>query len=245
MPTPRLYDDLAEFWPLISPPEEYEAEAVHLRAILREKLGPGDHSILDLGAGGGHHLAPLAGEFRAVAVDLSPAMLDNLAKLLPEVERHTGDMRTVRLNRTFDAVLIHDAISYLLSEDDIRATFATVAEHLRPGGLLIAAPDYFRENFRDQQVTHSTFRNEETDLTFIEYVHDPDPDDTTIETVMFFLIRLGGQLRVEQDRHTTGLFPRETWLRLMDQAGFDAATRPFVETADGMQHELLVGTLRG
>ena len=195
MPSPRLYDDLSQWWPLVSPPEEYEEEAALLRAILREKLGPGDHSLLDLGTGGGHHLAPLIGEFQATAVDLSPEMLANLAKLLPGVERHTGDMRTVRLDRKFDAVLIHDAISYLTSEEDIRATFATAAVHLKPGGLLIAAPDCFRETFRNLQVTHSTYHRGETDLTFIEYDHDPDPDDTTIETVMFFLIRQGGELR--------------------------------------------------
>ena len=29
----RLYGDLAEWWPLISPPEEYVEEAAHLAAV--------------------------------------------------------------------------------------------------------------------------------------------------------------------------------------------------------------------
>lgn len=39
------------------------------------------------------------------------------------------------LTYDFDAVLAHDAISYMLTEDDLRAVFATARAHLRPGGL--------------------------------------------------------------------------------------------------------------
>ena len=38
----------------------------------------------------------------------------------PGVRAPGGDMRTLRLERTFDVVFIHDAISYLTTEDDLR-----------------------------------------------------------------------------------------------------------------------------
>jgi hypothetical protein len=47
----------------------------------------------------------------------------------------------VRLKRTFDAVLVHDAITYMLTEDDLRATFATARAHLQRGGIFVSAPD--------------------------------------------------------------------------------------------------------
>ena len=144
----RLYDDLAYLWPAISPPEDYAAEAVYWRRALREKLGPGRHHVLELGVGGGHNLSHLTPYFQATAVDLSQRMLALSEKLNPGVEHHLGDMRTVRLGRKFDAVLVHDAISYMLNEDDLRATFATARYHLGPGGVLLAAPDLVKDTFR-------------------------------------------------------------------------------------------------
>ena len=37
----RLYDELADLWPLVSPPEDYAEEAVYWRDAIRDKLGPG------------------------------------------------------------------------------------------------------------------------------------------------------------------------------------------------------------
>ena len=49
--SPRLYSDLAYLWPIISPPGEYAEEAACWREVLQDKLGPGRHHILELGAG--------------------------------------------------------------------------------------------------------------------------------------------------------------------------------------------------
>jgi hypothetical protein len=241
----RLYDDLAYLWPLISPPRDYAREAQDWRDAIRQKLGPGRHEILELGVGGGHNLSHLTGEFRATAVDLSAAMLEHSARLNPGVEHHVGDMRSVRLGKRFKAVLIHDAIDYMLTEADLRATFATAAAHLEPGGVFVTGPDYFRETYGGPRVDSSTNSEEGTELTFIEFDYDPDPKDTTVESIMFYLIRKGGELRIEQDRHVTGLFSLKTWLDLMEEAGFAVEQFPCRHRDDPRQSVLLVGTLRG
>ncbi len=238
----RLYDDLADLWPLVSPPEDYAAGAKKWRDVLREKLGPGRHEILELGAGGGHNLSHLTDDFEATAVDLSEKMLRHSIRLNPGVDHHAGDMRTVRLGKKFKAVIIHDAISYLLSEDDIRLTFETVAAHLEPSGVFLAAPDHFRETFQDPNVHCHTRSDGETVLTFIEYDYDPDPGDTTVESLMFYLIRKGRRLRVERDRHVSGLFPLQTWVRLMEEAGFRVGRLPLNQEDDSGQPFLFVGT---
>jgi len=239
----RLYHDLAELLPLVSPPKDYAEEARLWRNLLREKLGPGRHSVLELGVGGGFNLSHLTGEFEATAVDLSAEMLALCRQLNPGVGLHLGDMRTVRLGRTFAAVLIHDAISYMQTEDDLRATFATAAAHLESGGVFITSPDFFRETFYSPRVEHFTHSDGETELTYLEYAHDPDPADTTIELIMFYLIRRRGELRIEQDRHTFGLFPRATWKRLLEEAGFRVEDRQYHLGPDRCPYVLLVGTL--
>ncbi len=239
----RLYDEFAHLWSLVSPPEDYAVGAVGWREILREKLGPGRHEILELGVGGGHNLSHLTGDFQATAVDLSKKMLANSIKLNPGVEHLVGDMRTVRLGRKFKAVLIHDAINYMLTEDDLRATFATAAAHLDPGGVFIAAPDNFRETFQNHKVGHDTNSDGSVTLTYVEYQYDRDPNDTVVESIIIYLICENGDIRVEHDRHIIGLFPIQTWFDLMEEAGFAAEKRSPPAQHDTHQH-LLVGALR-
>jgi hypothetical protein len=238
-----MYDEFAYLWPLISPREEYAKESQYWKKALRDKLGPGRHRILELGVGGGHNLSYLTKDFQATAVDLSEKMLENSIKLNPDVEHHVGDMRSVRLEKKFKAVLIHDAIGHMLTEGDIRKTIATAAAHLEPGGVLIMAPDSFRETFEGTSVSHSTHSDGKTELTCVEYDYDPDPGDTTTECIFLYFIREGGEARVEQDRLVTGLFSLETWLDLMREAGFDAETVPYDVHEDERKAYLLVGVL--
>jgi SAM-dependent methyltransferase len=240
----RMYNDLAYLWPLISPPDDYATAAKCWRDTLREKLGQGQHEILELGVGGGNNLSHLTKEFKATAVDMSEQMLSHSQKLNPEVEHHMGDMRTVHLGKTFDAVLIHDAISYMLTEEDLMATFETASKHLKPGGIFITAPDWYKETFKGTHLSHTTRTDGSIELTFIEYHYDPDPHDTTIEVVMLYLIRENGFLRIEQDLHILGLFSLQKWLELMTKAGFTVEKQPYPVHDDGREAYLLVGSKR-
>lgn len=242
--TNRLYGDLAWLWPLMSPPDEYAEEAARWREVLREKLGPGRHAVLELGVGGGHNLSHLTAEFEATAVDLSDAMLAQCRALNPGVPTCVGDMRSVRLDRTFAAVLLHDAVSHMLTEEDVAAVFETAAAHLDKGGVVIASPDRYRENFLPPETEHVTNASDTLRVTWFEYTHDPDPDDTVVEHVFTYLIASADGLRIEHDRLHTGLFPQSTWLRLMDQAGFTPEVRTFALQNWPKPYQLLVGVLR-
>lgn len=238
-----MYTDLAHLWPLMSVPADYEAEARHWREALRAKLGPGRRRILELGVGGGNLLSHLTRDFDATAVDLSDAMLANSRRLNPSVEHHVGDMRSVRLGRSFDAVIAHDAVSYLTSEDDLSSTFATAAAHLSSGGVFVCAPDWVRETFRASASAHGP-RGVDPELTMFKHAFDADPTDTTVEEVYLFTLRRGRDVQVVEDRHVLGLFPLATWLALMDAAGFDVEKRPYPVHDDGHEAWLLVGTIR-
>ena len=187
------------------------------------------------------HLTP---EFQASAADISEPMLALSRRLNPRVKHHLGDMRNLRLNQVYDAVLIHDGVSYLLTEQDLSATFDTAKAHLRPGGLLIMAPDWFQETFPGTSVLHWIRDTLRGDLTCIEYLHDPNPGDTTIASVFFYLWSQDGTLRVEEDRHTTGLFPLDTWLRLMREARFSVEQKSFPVYEGGYGGRLLIGQLK-
>ena len=149
-------------------------------------------------------------------------MLENCARLVPKVRRVLGDMRTLRLEEQFDAVLIHDAIDYMRTAADVRAALATAAAHLRPGGVLFVAPTYTKNNFVDGEAEHDA--DASANLTYLSYVHDPVPSDSEYELMLVYLIRDPGTRAVEAtvDRHRCGLFSERQWLVFLRGAGFTA-----------------------
>ena len=238
-----LYNELAYLWPVISPSEDYAEEAVYWLSAIEDALGQGRHHLLELGVGGGHNLSHLTPHHRASAVDVSPRMLELSRKLNPEVDHHLGDMRTVRLGRLFDAVLIHDAISYMLTEDDLRAAFETARLHLRPGGLALIAPDMVAESFREGAVIRWSTAKGDIAVITEERLHDPDPSDTQVESWFTYEITERGSSRVETDVHVTGLFPISAWTSLLTESGFDVELIP-MPGQEGFGEWLISGALR-
>ena len=234
---------MAYLWPIISPPEEYGSEAAFFGDVIREELGPGRHKLLELGVGGGHNLSHLTDDFDCTAVDLSPAMLALSKGLNPGVEHHVGDMRNIRLERTFDTVLVHDSASYLLTEQDLTETFATAAAHLRPGGVLMVAPDWFQETFPDGWVYNWDRQQGDMEINIQEVMVDPDPSDTQVESTYTYTIKKAGVTTVEVDTHITGLFSIQTWSDLMGQAGFRVEARTLPPNEGGYGSWLFIGVM--
>ncbi|HSC28451.1 MAG TPA: hypothetical protein VLD67_14325 [Vicinamibacterales bacterium] len=91
---PKLYDDLAGWWPVLSAPEEYAEEAAFYARTLAAASERPLREALELGSGGGNNGSHLKSRFSMVLVDPSPAMLDVPRRLNPECEHIVGDMRT-------------------------------------------------------------------------------------------------------------------------------------------------------
>ncbi|HAT17595.1 MAG TPA: class I SAM-dependent methyltransferase, partial [Gemmatimonadetes bacterium] len=118
VPAYRMYGDLAPWWPLISPPERYAEEAAFTTHVIQSAAIPVGE-VLELGSGGGHSASHLKANFDMTLVDLSRDMLELSKRLNPECRHEQGDMRTVRLGCSFDAVFVHDAIEYMVTESDL------------------------------------------------------------------------------------------------------------------------------
>jgi hypothetical protein len=140
--------------------------------------------------------------------------------LNPECEHVTGDMRTVRLDRLFDVVFVHDAIDYMTTLQDLGQALETVFVHCKAGGQALLVPDHVRETFQPS-TDHGGKDGDGRGLRYLEWVYDPDDNDTHYITEYVYLLREGNQpVRVEHEQHICGLFPRGEWLRLLRDVGF-------------------------
>jgi SAM-dependent methyltransferase len=222
----RMYDDLASWWHLLTPPADHEWEAAHYAALWRAHVA-GPRTVLDLGAGGGCVASHLRPDFALTLVDRSAAMLATAATVTPGCEHVVGDVCDVRLGRTFDGVLLGDAIMYLTDEAALAAAIATAFAHTRPGGCALFVPDKTRETFRpSESYGGSDTADGARGLRWLQWVRDPDPDDTTFTLDWALMLRDGDRVEVVHERHLHGLFPRATFGRLITAAGFRLIDEP-------------------
>jgi SAM-dependent methyltransferase len=121
--------------------KDYAAECRLLQKIFEESSQSPVKTILDLGCGTGNHLLPLLQKgFKVTGVDRSRAMLTRLLEKAngAGVSVAQGDIRSIRLKKKFDAVLMMFAVlGYQIELADVLAALRTAREHLKPQGLLL------------------------------------------------------------------------------------------------------------
>ncbi len=128
---PRLYD--AVF------PDAEESVGRMCREAFRRYAPAAPQSALDIGCGTGRHLEALAKTVpECWGVDLLDTNVAYARSARPHLHVVQGDMRTVRLGRTFDLVTsFGNALSYALTDGDLARTVDTYATHAHRGTLLI------------------------------------------------------------------------------------------------------------
>ena len=117
--------------------KNYVKEAEYISAILKKnKILKG--RILELGLGTGNHAKYLLKKkYKITGVEKSSSMIA-FAKKIPKLKCVLGDVRIVRLNRKFNAVIsMFHVINYMLSSLDLNNFFKTANIHLNANGLLI------------------------------------------------------------------------------------------------------------
>jgi SAM-dependent methyltransferase len=244
---PRMYGDLAPWWPLLSAPEDYAEEAGIFLAALAAARGSAPRTILELGSGGGNNASHLKRRARMTLVDRAPGMLRVSRRLNPECVHRRGDLRTVRLGRTFDAVFVHDAASYLRTAADVRAAARTAAAHLAPGGAALLVPDHTREDFREE-VSRGGHDGGGRSLRYLAWTDDPDPRDGEYRANYAILLRdRRGRVRTVAETHVLGLHPRALWTAALREAGLRPRMLRFRHSTfgPGVRRVMFVGVKPG
>ena len=128
---PGLYE-------LVYPEPDERTPNMCLRMMSRYLPKP-PGSVLDVGCGTGRDLDVLSRSCPDVrGVDYLPEMVAYASAKRPHLPIEVGDMRTVRLGRTFDVVMsLGSALMYALTNDDVARTLDTLAAHAHAGTLLI------------------------------------------------------------------------------------------------------------
>lgn len=213
------YGDLAWTERLLADAQDYRREAEPLIELIRSAAPVAVQTLLHLGSGAGGHDQFFKQAFKVTGVDASPGMLALARETNPEVEYLEGDMRHVRLGRTFDAVAVPDSSDYLCTRQDIQRTLATAAAHLKSAGVLLLTTKP-AETFCANNFAYSGERDG-IHVTLLENNHVDPYRPESYQAVFVWLIRQDGQLRIHHETHQLGLFPRRVWEEAFERAGFE------------------------
>jgi len=132
-----MFDAYSRYYDLLYQDKDYGAEAVYIDALLQRHSITG-RELLEFGCDTGRHGRLLAERgYRVTGIERSAAMVAQAAAVSGFSCRE-GDIRTLQLDRTFDAVLsLFHVVSYQVSNADVQAVFDRAAEHLGTGGLFV------------------------------------------------------------------------------------------------------------
>lgn len=237
-----MYGELADWFHVLTPPHEYAEEALEIAVTIDALAAHPVGTLLELGSGGGNNASLLKQRYDMTLVDLSPQMLATSRTINPELEHIEGDMRTVRLGRTFDAVLIHDALMHMTTLDDLRSAIETAAAHLRPGGVALFGPDDTTQTYVPTTTSGGDDSGDRA-MRYLEWTHDPEPGSSVVRVTFVYVLRDGSDpVHVLHEEFAFGLFPHATWMQLIENAGMEARSLPSAErTLGGVPRPLFAG----
>ncbi len=222
---PLIYSEFVAWYPLFDPLAGHQEEALCYREAFLRNIEGKKESLLELGSGAGNNAYYLKSVFHCTLSDISPEILELSKTTNPESTHLVADMRSLKLSKQFDAVLVHDAISYMSRLSDLKAALHSAYIHTRPGGIAIVTPDSYRETFVEQHYVYLG-QDEKRSLKALEWSWDPQPSDDSYQADYVFMLRESGRLRTVHDQHTVGLFSQETWLTLLTDLGFQVSWLP-------------------
>lgn len=213
------YNQLAKYYDLLYQDKDYPKEAQFIRQIIR-RSHPNAKSLLDVGCGTGTHLHLLQENFRTLAgVDLSPQIVTEAKKKVPQARFVVGDMKTFCLDQRFDVLTcLYSVFNYNLTPKEAQQTLKNFAAHLQPKGLLIITL-YTPQNTEKKLALHLG-QDDQTQVAKInQFVYDPE---TKLETSEFLvLIKKGGKIDffTETD-HQLRIYGVKELTSLLKEGGF-------------------------
>jgi len=210
------YNDLAWTEDWLADPSEYEEEVLVYVDLIKRSATEPPLTLLHLGSGAGGHDWIFKRHFKVTGVDLSLGLLNKARVAHPDIEYLEGDMRTLRLNRQFDAVVIPDSIDYMTSLDDLRQAIQNAVMHLKTGGVFLVVAKT-EEAFQNNNFAY-TGEKSGVHVTLFEnnYINPFRPN--TYEATLVYLIRKQGELTIHTEHQVLGLFSQATWEKLFNDA---------------------------
>ncbi len=128
------------YYNLLYQDKNYGEEVEYVEKLIKRHTEIPVTEILDMGSGTGRHDFVFAQKnYRVTGIDLSEEMTQiALSACVKNTEFHTGDVRSIEINKQFDAVIsLFHVASYQTTNEDFEKYLQSAKKHLKQGGVFI------------------------------------------------------------------------------------------------------------
>ena len=230
-----VFDAYSKYYDLLYRDKDYAAEAEYVHGLLTRYFAPagdgittgGARSLLELGSGTGRHARLLNQHgYDVQGVERSDTMLARARSLeVPgTVSFQQGDVRDVRLGRTYDAAIsLFHVMSYLPTNADWIAALSTARAHLRPGGLFVFDVWYGPAVLTDRPTVRvKRMADEDTEIVRLaEPTLHPNENLVDVAYTVFIRQRKTGRVEELGEVHRMRYVFRPEVEQLCDATGFE------------------------
>jgi dTDP-3-amino-3,4,6-trideoxy-alpha-D-glucopyranose N,N-dimethyltransferase len=200
--------------------KDYAGESSEIKAML-DRRNPGARTLLDVACGTGGHLRYLKDHYEVTGVDLDPAMIEAARHRLDRTPLVVGDMRSLDLGRTFDAVIcLFSSIGYLADEGELETAVRSMAGHLNPKGVLIVDGWVRPDSWLDGGHVSVDTAVDDTGLQVVRVVRSERSGEKTL-LEMQYLIATGERIEHVTEVHELTLFAPEAYETALEAAGLE------------------------
>lgn len=212
------YAEAARFYDLLySAGKDYAKEAELVSSLIRDRH-PAAKSVLDVGCGTGAHARGLIDlGFEVDGVDIEPAFVEIAATKCPEGRFMVGDMRSLAMPATYDAVVcLFSAIGYALDLEGLSASVAGMARQLAPGGVVLVDPWFQPQEMTPDHIATTVGSDSDTEVVRMSRTRI----EGAVSTLEFeYLIGTSAGIERRSEVHELGLFTERQMVAAFDDAG--------------------------
>ena len=214
-----MFSKTAQYYDKIYSFKDYHAEVERLEGLLRRHVHVKGGQLLDVACGTGCHIEYLKEHFKVEGLDIAEELLDIARQRNPGIVFHQGDMTDFDLGRQFDVVTcLFSSIGYVKTQDRLARASRCMANHLKPGGVLVIEPWFTPDTWKPNTV-HALFIDE-AELK-IARVNTSHVDGRLSFLDMHYLIGTPERTEHFVERHELGLFTVEEMKEALEAAGLD------------------------
>lgn len=214
-----LFSRSQQYYDAIYSGKDYAQEAAHVKRLIAEHKRSDGNTLLDVACGTGSHVPYLRDEYVYEGLDLDPQMLALARRRFPDAVFHQGDMVDFALGRQFDVVTcLSSSIAYTRTAPRLRQALATMARHLRPGGVLLVGAFLTPQEWIPGH-PHAMFVDQ-PDLKLARLNVSGVAGAGNVAILDFqYLVATPDGIEHFTERHELGLFTEEEYLAAFTQAG--------------------------